>query len=222
MAQYRNLLLFAGVALLFVMTGVLQSWNLSLNILNLALLSAIMAIGVNIQWGYAGLFSTGIAGSVALGGLAGVLIGELIRGRGGWGSGLWAYLWPRPARPGNTDQVTTYKCLVNGSLTKATEQRLAEGLTFITINRFGPTPDPIEVSFTDIEDGRWFTAGQPSASTMVLGSVPPGTAQEVREAHMNEVARFFSQTTGADLDHIMVVAADAKPDAPKQAKNRRR
>jgi branched-chain amino acid transport system permease protein len=74
MARYRNLLLFAAVALLFVATGLFQSWNLSLNILNLALLSAIMAIGVNIQWGYAGLFSTGIAGSVALGGLAVVLV----------------------------------------------------------------------------------------------------------------------------------------------------
>lgn len=74
MAQYRNLFLFAGVALLFVLTGVFQSWNLSLNILNLALLSCIMAIGVNIQWGYAGLFSTGIVGSVALGGLAVVLV----------------------------------------------------------------------------------------------------------------------------------------------------
>jgi branched-chain amino acid transport system permease protein len=74
MAQSRNLLLFAAVALLFILTGVLQSWNLSLNILNLALLSAIMAIGVNIQWGYAGLFSTGIVGSVALGGLAVALV----------------------------------------------------------------------------------------------------------------------------------------------------
>lgn len=74
MAAQRNLILFAGIALLFILTGVFQSWNLSLNILNLALLSAIMAIGVNIQWGYAGLFSTGIVGSVALGGLAVVLV----------------------------------------------------------------------------------------------------------------------------------------------------
>jgi branched-chain amino acid transport system permease protein len=70
----RNLLMFAGVAVLFLLTGMFQSWNLSLNILNLALLSAVMAIGVNIQWGYAGLFSTGIMGSVALGGLAVVLV----------------------------------------------------------------------------------------------------------------------------------------------------
>ena len=73
MAQ-RNLLLFAGGGLLFVATGVFQSWNLSLQILNIGILSAIMALGVNMQWGYAGLFSTGIMGSVALGGLAVVLV----------------------------------------------------------------------------------------------------------------------------------------------------
>ena len=70
----RNLMLFGGVALLYIMTGVLLSWNVSLNILNIGLLSAIMALGVNMQWGYAGLFSTGIVGSVALGGVAVVLI----------------------------------------------------------------------------------------------------------------------------------------------------
>lgn len=70
----RNFLLFAAVGLLFVFTGYFQSWNLSLQILNIGILSAIMALGVNMQWGYAGLFSTGIMGSVALGGLAVVLI----------------------------------------------------------------------------------------------------------------------------------------------------
>jgi len=82
----RNLSLFAGLALLFILTGMLQSWNLSLNILNLALLSAIMAIGVNIQWGYAGLFSTGIVGSVALGGLAVGLV-SAPRVPDGWAAG---------------------------------------------------------------------------------------------------------------------------------------
>lgn len=70
----RNLILFAGVAALYLFTGLFYSWNLSLNILNLGILSAIMALGINIQWGYAGLFSTGIVGSAALGGLAVVLI----------------------------------------------------------------------------------------------------------------------------------------------------
>ena len=42
------------MAALLVIVGVFQSWNLSITIINLCLISAIMALGVNIQWGYAG------------------------------------------------------------------------------------------------------------------------------------------------------------------------
>jgi branched-chain amino acid transport system permease protein len=40
----------------------------------MGLISAIMALGVNMQWGYAGLFNIGIMGFVALGGLAAVIV----------------------------------------------------------------------------------------------------------------------------------------------------
>ena len=62
------------MALLFIIVGQLQSWNLSLAILNLCLISAIMTLGANIQWGYAGIVNFGIMGFAALGGLAGVLV----------------------------------------------------------------------------------------------------------------------------------------------------
>lgn len=70
----KNTLLFALVALLIVLTGVMQSWNTALLILNMGLISAIMALGVNLQWGFAGLFNVGVMGFVALGGLATVLV----------------------------------------------------------------------------------------------------------------------------------------------------
>ena len=70
----RNILLFAGMAALLVIVGMLQSWNVAFSILNMCLISAIMALGVNIQWGYAGLFNVGVMGFAALGGLAGVVI----------------------------------------------------------------------------------------------------------------------------------------------------
>ncbi|SFB71602.1 branched-chain amino acid ABC transporter permease [Tropicimonas isoalkanivorans] len=70
----RNALLFGFVALLYIITGFVQSWNTALAIFNMGLISAIMALGVNIQWGYAGLFNVGIMGFVALGGLATVLV----------------------------------------------------------------------------------------------------------------------------------------------------
>ena len=66
----RDASLFLLVALLIVATGLIQSWNLALQILNMGLVSAIMALGVNLQWGFAGLFNVGVMGFVALGGLA--------------------------------------------------------------------------------------------------------------------------------------------------------
>jgi branched-chain amino acid transport system permease protein len=70
----RNALLFAAMAALIVVTGFMQGWNLALTIVNMGLISAIMALGVNLQWGFAGLFNVGIMGFVALGGLAAVLV----------------------------------------------------------------------------------------------------------------------------------------------------
>ncbi|MCM2561068.1 branched-chain amino acid ABC transporter permease [Lutimaribacter sp. EGI FJ00015] len=66
--------LFTLVAVLIIGTGVTQSWNSALLILNMGLISAIMALGVNLQWGFAGLFNVGVMGFVALGGLATVIV----------------------------------------------------------------------------------------------------------------------------------------------------
>lgn len=71
--NYRNISLFTMVFFFLVVVGFSQSWNVAFGLLNLCLLSAIMALGVNIQWGYAGLFSIGTVGFVALGGVAAVV-----------------------------------------------------------------------------------------------------------------------------------------------------
>ena len=85
-SQNRTSVLFAVMALLLVLVGQMQSWNLSLAILNLCLISAIMTLGVNIQWGYAGIVNFGIMGFAALGGLAGVLV-SMPPVQAGWQAG---------------------------------------------------------------------------------------------------------------------------------------
>ena len=74
MDQTRNILYFVAIAALIIITGMVQSWNSALLILNMGLISAVMALGVNLQWGFAGLFNVGVMGFVALGGLAAVLV----------------------------------------------------------------------------------------------------------------------------------------------------
>ena len=72
--RFRTPLLFAAMAALIGLEALTGGWNTALGILNMGLISAILALGVNIQWGYAGLFNVGIVGFVAIGGLAPVLI----------------------------------------------------------------------------------------------------------------------------------------------------
>ena len=74
MENLKIALLFILVVFLILITGFVQSWNTALLILNMGLISAIMSLGVNLQWGFAGLFNVGIMGFVALGGLAAVLV----------------------------------------------------------------------------------------------------------------------------------------------------
>ena len=71
---FRNTVYFLGIAALIIGTGIVQSWDSAMFVLNFGLISAVMALGVNLQWGLAGLFNVGIMGFVALGGLATVLV----------------------------------------------------------------------------------------------------------------------------------------------------
>ena len=74
--SYRAVISFALMGLVLLFVGLNQSWALVIGIINMSLISAIMALGVNIQWGYAGLFNVGIMGFAALGGVSVVLISQ--------------------------------------------------------------------------------------------------------------------------------------------------
>ena len=75
MRQYANIIVaYTIMILLIILVGIFQSWSIALSIFNFCLISAVMTIGANIQWGYAGLINFGIMGYTALGGLAAVLV----------------------------------------------------------------------------------------------------------------------------------------------------
>jgi branched-chain amino acid transport system permease protein len=65
---------FTIMGILTILVGIFQSWGVALSILNLSLISAVMSMGVNIQWGFAGLINFGVMGFLAIGGLATVLV----------------------------------------------------------------------------------------------------------------------------------------------------
>ena len=64
--KQRNIIYFGFVIVLMLATGIFTSWNSVLFIINFGLISAVMALGVNLQWGFAGLFNVGIIFEVCI------------------------------------------------------------------------------------------------------------------------------------------------------------
>lgn len=171
----RTALLFAAVGMLFVATGVFQSWNLSLQILNIGILSAIMALGVNMQWGYAGLFSTGIMGSVALGGLAVALVSG-VQVPEGWNAGgprLMGALAFGVAVIAAA--VVAYGRMAPGRLRNLVVAAVLIGGFFIYRAIFDPAAEAIE-AFNPATAGNMGGLGLPSLLAWPVGALMAGIA----------------------------------------------
>ncbi len=74
MINRRYLVVFSLLALMILLTGFLQSWSSALGLLTVGLISGVVALGLNIQWGYAGQFNAGVMGFSAIGAFACVVI----------------------------------------------------------------------------------------------------------------------------------------------------
>jgi len=83
----KNLYLFGGLAFLLLLVFAFMGGAFSIRLLAEAACYAILALGLTIQWGYAGLFNAGIMGFVALGGFMSVLLGFPIN-EDFWGTDL--------------------------------------------------------------------------------------------------------------------------------------
>ncbi|MGH1492554.1 MAG: tautomerase family protein [Acidimicrobiales bacterium] len=97
---------------------------------------------------------------------------------------------------------------MNGTIDDGARARVIEGLVGLETDRFGVAADDVTVTFVEVTEGTWFTGGKPSNASMVQGTVPAGTTQDVRAAHMADVCQVFSSATGSPYDDVMVVAAD--------------
>jgi branched-chain amino acid transport system permease protein len=60
--RLRIQILYFFMAVILLAVGILQSWNVALTIFNLCLISSIMTLGINIQWGNAGIVNFGVMG----------------------------------------------------------------------------------------------------------------------------------------------------------------
>ncbi len=165
----RDLLLYVGMAALLTLVGFTQSWNVSLTIVNLCLISAVMALGVNIQWGYAGLFNVGIMGFAALGGVAAVLVSEPPVG-GAWAAGGVGIGLSLLALIGTIAAVILTRRHVRGRWRNPAALAVAVIGYFVIRAVFDPAVDAIE-SFDPARTGYLGGLGLPIVFSWLVGGV---------------------------------------------------
>jgi hypothetical protein len=95
-----------------------------------------------------------------------------------------------------------------GQAADGKREALAEGLREIGAACFGADPAETKVEWRTVRPGFAFTAGEPSTSSLVIGSVPEGLAFEAREAFLRRVCELFESVTGCHTDEVVVTAWD--------------
>jgi branched-chain amino acid transport system permease protein len=136
-------LYYAAMILVLVFVGFFQSWNVAFGILNLCLISAIMALGVNMQWGYAGLFNVGIMGFTALGGLTAVLV-SMPPVAEAWEAGGTDIAWSALCLLATAVAIVVARCFVPRPLKLIVTVILLFAGYFLIARFFGPATDAIE------------------------------------------------------------------------------
>jgi phenylpyruvate tautomerase PptA (4-oxalocrotonate tautomerase family) len=98
-----------------------------------------------------------------------------------------------------------------GVVPEALRPELAAELARSYAALFGTPAAELGVDFTEVPRGRFFTAGKPSRTSIIAGTVPAGTKDELRHRLLAEITALWCETTGCTPHEVVVTAADARP-----------
>ena len=102
-----------------------------------------------------------------------------------------------------------YVCIIQeGQPADERREELAAGLREIGVAAFGDDPAAQRVSWNVVKRGFGFTAGEPSTSSIIIRSVPPGLRDDRREAFMRKVCDLWERVTGCTTNEVVVTAWD--------------
>jgi phenylpyruvate tautomerase PptA (4-oxalocrotonate tautomerase family) len=101
--------------------------------------------------------------------------------------------------------------LHEGVVPEAVRPVLTDGIRRVYAGLFEVPAEAVAVDFTELARGRFFTAGRPSTSSIVAGTVPAGTSTSQRHRLLSEITALWCETTGCTSHEIVVTAGDAVP-----------
>ena len=98
--------------------------------------------------------------------------------------------------------------VAEGVISESIRPHLFDDLRLVASSSFDVEADSVEIGVLEVPAGRWFTAGEPSRSSIVYCEVPVGTQQEDRIDFMNRVTSLWCASVGCSASELVVTAAD--------------
>ena len=98
-----------------------------------------------------------------------------------------------------------YQCISpSGLLDDATREKLAEEITRIHCDATGIPPSFVNVLFLDVQAGRSFVAGKPSAHSILNGAIRFGRDLETRQRILADLSRMWTRLTGQPEEELLI------------------
>lgn len=105
-----------------------------------------------------------------------------------------------------------YECATTaGTLSDEQRRTLAAEITRIHCEATGAPFEFVHVVFPELPAGRSFTAGKPSAPTLIRGQMRAGRSDETRHSIMNQLNDLYRRTTDADPMSVVIAVVDFQP-----------
>ncbi len=105
--------------------------------------------------------------------------------------------------------MSQYSCIIQeGQVADRKTDVLEAGLAQLGQRFFGDDPAEVEIRWTRQPPGWAWTAGEPSASSIVVRSVPVGFDNAEREVFLRAVCDLWVETTGCSINEVVATAFD--------------
>lgn len=102
-----------------------------------------------------------------------------------------------------------FECIVQeGVIAADLRPGLTTGLVAVCTSLLGEPAESVRVSFTEVPEGSGFKGGEPSRTSLVMGTIPPGCESQLRTQLLKDIEDMWRRTTGCAVDEVVVAATD--------------
>ena len=91
-----------------------------------------------------------------------------------------------------------------GTLSDDQRREIAQGITEIHTTHTGAPRQFVNVVFQDAPSGRMFTAGEPSAQSVIGGTIREGRPIEMRQAMLRDYSDLWVRVTGQSEAEVLI------------------